>query len=67
MTHGRKERTTLVDHHELDGPSADAGDGDFAEPPLLLRLGTLAELTQGAIGIGDDALGGWSGDQGASL
>lgn len=55
----------MVDHHDTTNASAPSADTGFLEPPTLRRLGTLAELTQGAIGSGDDAMGGLSGDVGS--
>jgi hypothetical protein len=63
--YGRKDWTTMVDHHDTTNASAPSADTGFLEPPTLRRLGTLAELTQGAIGSGDDAMGGLSGDVGS--
>lgn len=40
-------------------------DATFDEPPLLRRLGTLAELTRGDAGGNEDGNIGWSGDLGS--
>ena len=47
------------------GPAAGSVDAVFDEPPMLRRLGTLAELTRGDAGGTEDGNIGWSGDLGS--
>lgn len=53
-----------MEHRQLVGTPLPAEYLDFAEPPRLLRLGTLAELTRGSDGGFADAVGGSDGANG---